>query len=49
MKNGGKEGPPEVHRFRRNRERRLFSLLRKKHPEQNNVARISKTKSKEAL
>ena len=25
IKNGGKEGPPKVHRFRKDRERKLFS------------------------
>ena len=47
IKNGDKEGPPEVHRFRKNRERKLF--IAKNETPRTNIARISKTKSKEAL
>ena len=27
IKNGGKEGPPKVHRFRKDRERKLFIAM----------------------
>ena len=47
IKNGDKEGPPEVNRFRKNRERKLF--IAKNETPRTNIARISKTKSKEAL
>ena len=47
IKNGGKEDPPEVNRFRKNRERKLF--IAKNETPRTNIARISKTKSKEAL